>query len=278
MKDCFFRLAESLRVWFLDKGLVFAFDALTALLILAAGFFAIGFLSRTLKKALDKTSSKHELAVRFIVSVAVKAAWAVLIVVVLSKLGLNVGPIIAGLGVTGFILGFAFQESLGSLASGLMIAINQPFRVGDFVSVAGYEGTVARLDMMAVTLMTVDSLKVTIPNKSAWGSPILNYSDTKTRRFAFTLAFSYSVDAGEVRRLVLRTLADMKGVLQDPAPQTMVTSLDAGVMTVTVRLWAANADYWAVRNEAVQSVKEALDRAGVPIALPQIDVHTAMKA
>ena len=140
-------MKEQLMQWSINIGF--------ALAILVAGYFAIKYGSYLLHKALTKAEQgRHALVVRFVTSVAEKVAWAFVLVMALEKLGVDVGPIIAGLGVTGFILGFAFQESLGSLASGLMIAINQPFKVGDFVSVAGNDGTITALDMMAVTLAT----------------------------------------------------------------------------------------------------------------------------
>lgn len=273
MKEQVRELMQPILTWLTEKGLSFALDVAAALVILALGAIAIRLLAAALNKAMKKADGKHALAVRFVVSVIVKVAWAFLLVTVIGKLGVNVGPIIAGLGVTGFVLGFAFQESLGSLASGLMIAINEPFKVGDYVSVAGYEGTVTALDMMAVTLTTADSRKVTIPNKSAWGSPILNFSATKVRRFDFPVGIAYGEDIPKARRAILDALAGMKGILAEPAAEAVVTSLDDSAVTITVRVWANNPEYWPVRNEAVQTVKEALDRAGVSIPFPQLDVH-----
>lgn len=277
MKEQACEMMQTVFVWLTEKGLSFALNVAAALVILILGAVGIRILSSMLRRAMAKANGRHELAIRFVVSVCVKVAWAFLLVTVLGRLGVNVGPIIAGLGVTGFVLGFAFQESLGSLASGLMIAINEPFKVGDYVSVAGYEGTVTALDMMAVTLTTADSRKVTIPNKSAWGSPILNYSATKIRRFDFPVGIAYGEDIPKARRTVLDALAGMPGLLADPAPEAVVTALGDSAVTLTVRLWANNPDYWQVRNEAVQTVKEALDRAGVAIPFPQLDVHLPAK-
>lgn len=278
MKDQICEMARPIFTWLTERGVAYAIDVAAALLILVFGAMAIRLLAAALRKAITRADGKHALAVRFTVSVAVKAAWAVLLVTVIGKLGVNVAPVIAGLGVTGFVLGFAFQESLGSLASGLMIAINEPFKVGDYVSVAGYEGTVSALDMMAVTLTTADSRKVTIPNKSAWGSPILNYSATKIRRFDFPVGIAYGENIAEARRTILAALSGMDGILSEPAAEAVVTSLDDSAVTITVRLWANNPEYWPVRNEAVQVVKEALDKAGVAIPFPQLDVHLPKQA
>ena len=143
--------ADPIVTWLKTTGLVLGMRVAFALAILLAGGLLIQLMSAALKKTLGKTKlGQQSLIAKFIVSVAVKTAWAFLLVIFLGKLGVNVGPLIAGLGVTGFVLGFAFQESLGSLAAGLMIALNQPFKVGDYVQVAGKEGKIVTLDMMAV--------------------------------------------------------------------------------------------------------------------------------
>lgn len=258
--------------WLQTQGLEIALHIVAALVILLAGSFAIRLLSNMLRKALVKFGPERQMAANFIVSVLVKTSWAVLAVVVLSKLGVNVGPIIAGLSVTGFVVGFAFQESLGSLASGLMIALNQPFKVGDYVVVAGHEGAITKLDMMAVTLATADNRKITIPNKSAWGSPIVNFSALELRRVDLVVGIDYGSDITLAKRTALEAISSVPGVLKDPAPLAEVKSLDDSAVTLTVRGWSKNADYWAVFFAGNQAVKESLDKAGVKIPFPQMDV------
>ena len=125
--------ASQITTWVTEKGLDFALNLVFALVILLVGWLAIKLIAFTVRKALMRGKAKGRLLADFICSVVTKACWAVLLVMVLGRLGVNVTPLIAGLGVTGFILGFAFQESLGNLASGMMIALNEPFKVGDVV-------------------------------------------------------------------------------------------------------------------------------------------------
>ena len=273
MKEEAMKVVQPIWAWLTEKGLAYALDVAAALVILAVGAIAIRLLNAALRKALVRADGRHALASRFIVSVLVKTAWAFLIVIVLSKLGVNVGPLIAGLGVTGFILGFAFQESLGSLASGLMIAINEPFKVGDYVAVADLEGTVLQLDMMAVTLATPDNRRITIPNKSAWGSPIVNYSALATRRVEVLVGIAYGADIALARRTAIETMVAIPGVLADPAPMAEVKSLNESAIALTIRAWTANADYWTVFFAANQAVKEAFAEKGIRIPYPQLDVH-----
>lgn len=263
--------------WLTEKGVAYAVDVVAALVILIVGALAIRLLGAALRKALIRPDGRHALASRFIVSVLVKTAWAFLAVIILGKLGVNVGPLIAGLGVTGFVLGFAFQESLGSLASGLMIAINEPFKVGDYVAVGGFEGTVLQLDMMAVTLATPDNRRITIPNKSAWGSPIVNYSALATRRVDVAIGIAYGADISLARKTAIETIAALPGVLSDPAPMAEVKSLDDSAVALTIRAWTANADYWTVFFAANQALTEAFAAKGIRIPYPQLDVHVDQK-
>lgn len=172
MNECMGDCAAPVVEWIQMYGMPFAMSFVSALAILVFGGLGISILKAILKKALAPFRAKNPLAGDFVLSILVKCCWAFLIVIVLGKLGLDIAPIIAGLGATGLIVGFAFKESLASLAAGLMIAINQPFKVGDHVVVAGNEGKVVKLDMMAVTLDTDDEKTITIPNRVAWGGPI----------------------------------------------------------------------------------------------------------
>ena len=259
--------------WLAEKGLSFAVSLDVAIILLIAGAFVIRLVVAAAGRAVDKSGRGNTLFATFAKNVTSKVCWAVLLVTILGKLGVDIGPIIAGLGVTGFILGFAFQESLGNLASGLMIAINQPFKIGDYVVVAGLEGTVLQVDMMATVLATADNKKVVIPNKSAWGAPITNFSALGRRRVDIKIGIDYASDVGKAIEIALKALAAVPGVLKDPAPSVSVASLDDSQVTLNVRPWAAGGDYWAVYNATCQSVKTAFEQNGVSIPFPQLTVH-----
>ena len=259
--------------WLTDKGLSFAVRLVAAAAILLLGWLAIKLIVNAIGKAVEKGGKQNTLFGNFVRNVTGKICWAVLLVVVLGKLGVDVGPIVAGLGVTGFILGFAFQESLGNLASGLMIAINEPFKIGDYVIVAGLEGTVIKMDMMATTLATADNKKVVIPNKSAWGAPITNFSALGRRRVDITIGIDYGCDAVKAIKVALETLPLVPGVLKDPAPSVSVASLDDSQVTLNIRPWSDGADYWAVYNDAQVAIKSAFEKNGINIPFPQLTVH-----
>jgi len=265
---------EKAIAWFNANGVVLALRVVDAALILIVGAVLLWAFSVVLKKVLERTKlGKESIVARFIVSVLVKLGWACLFVMVIGKLGVDVAPLIAGLGASGLVLGFAFQESLGSLAAGIMIAFNRPFGVGDYVTIAGHEGTVKSLDMMAVVLATADNRRITIPNKQAWGAPIVNYSALDKRRIDFPVGVAYGTDLAKARALAVETVTALPGVLADPAPVAIVMSLDDSAVTISVRAWSATADYWPVRGAAVQAVCDRFQSEGIEIPFPQLDVH-----
>ena len=261
--------------WLAEKGADCAVNAILALLIFLAGWAAIRLLERGVKRALSSRGRK-KLLVNFIVSVMSKACWALLAITVLGRLGVNVGPLVAGLGVTGFILGFAFQETLGNLASGMMIAINEPFKVGDFVDAAGHQGSILEVNMMATVMSTPDNKRIVVPNKAVWGGPITNFSAMATRRVDLQVGISYGTDIARAIEVIRESVLSVPGGLAEPAPTVAVASLAESQVTVNVRPWARNQDYWAVYSATLGAVKENLARAGIEIPYPQLCVHSAV--
>ena len=265
---------DKFREWLSGNGMLFLENAIFALVLFIVGWIVIRLIDLAIRKGLSN-SRRRGLLINFVASSVTKACWAILLVMILGRLGVNVAPLVAGLGVTGFVLGFAFQESLGNLASGLMIALNEPFKVGDFVEIAGLQGTIVEMNMMATTLTTADNKKIVVPNKSVWGGPIVNYSAMETRRVDVQVGIAYGEDIGKALDLIRSTVLSVPGVLQTPAPTVAVAALADSQVTINVRPWAKNADYWSVYFETLKSIKDELGKAGVEIPFPQVTIHQA---
>ena len=265
-----------LKEWMAGSGVDLLTNLLVSAVILLVGWVVIRLVDKALRKAMARANRKV-LLVNFIVSVVTKVGWAILLVTILSRLGVDVTPLIAGLGVTGFILGFAFQESLGNLASGLMIAFNEPFKVGDVVDAAGHTGSVLEVNMMATVMLTPDNKRIVLPNKGVWGGPIVNYSAMDTRRVDLQVGIAYGEDVEKAVSVIRDAVRRVPGVLATPEPAVAVAGLDASQVTINVRPWAKNADYWSVRSATLQTVKEELDRVGIEIPFPQVVVHQSVK-
>ena len=259
--------------WLAENGASFVVNVLVAGLLLLVGSHVIRLVTRATRKALQKTGRVNALLQNFLCSVVNKVGWILLVMIVVQRLGVDIAPLIAGLGVTGFILGFAFQETLGNLASGMMIAINQPFKVGDYVAIGGIEGSVMELNMMAATLTTGDNKKVVVPNKVIWGTAITNFTAMDKRRVDMAIGIAYGMDIGKARQVALDVMRAHPLVLAEPAPIVEVLSMGDSAVNLVMRPWTKPADYWTVLFAVNQAVKEAFDRNGIAIPFPQLEVR-----
>ena len=270
---------EQAWAWVMDKGVEFLANILMAILILLVGGLIIKCVTALVRKALRKTKRVNALLETFLCSAVSKTGWIFLAVIALGRIGVDVGPLIAGLGVTGFIFGFAFKDTLGNFASGIMIALNQPFKVGDYVIVAGVEGAVRELNMMATVIATGDNKKIVVPNSSVWGGPVTNFSAHDTRRVDLSVGIAYGTDIALAKKTAVEALAALVGatgeklVKEDPAPMAEISSFGESAVVLTVRGWCATADYWGVYFAGNQALKAAFDKAGIAIPFPQMDVH-----
>jgi small conductance mechanosensitive channel len=209
----------------------------------------------------------------FLVTVAYWIVLAVGLMVVLSAFGVDISPVYAMIGGASFILAFAFQDTLGNLASGLMIMINRPFDEGDYVAVGGVAGTVKSVSIVATKVTTPDNQVIVIPNKNVWGNVITNVTVSPTRRVDLVFGIGYG-DSIEKAQQVLEELTSAHPlVLRDPAPVIRVSQLAESSVDFIVRPWVRGEDYWTVFWDLTRQVKEGFDRNGIAIPFPQRDVH-----
>ncbi len=264
---------EKVKEWLAVNGVDFLVDVVVVLIILLVGKIVIKAICKSLSMSVKKSGKVSELLESFLLNVTSKVLWVILIMVAVQKLGIEIGPLVAGLGVTGFIVGFACQESLANLAAGVMLALNQPFQVGDLVEVGGTLGVVDEMNMMATTLHTPDNKKIVAPNGSVWGSTITNYSALATRRVDLVVGISYSSDIGQAKDVFNSVLKANDLVLDDPAPTVEVVEMADSSVNFVVRPWCKTENYWDVYFGVNRAAKEALDQAGIEIPFPQQDVH-----
>ncbi|MBR4171293.1 MAG: mechanosensitive ion channel family protein [Kiritimatiellae bacterium] len=259
--------------WVVEHGPALAMNLLLTIVVFLVGWAVIAGLTKALRLVLNKTKL-NELVTNFLLSVAHKVMWCLLLMIVLKRIGIDITPLIAGLGVTGFILGFAFKDALGNLAAGLMIAVNQPFKVGDFISCGGKEGTVKALNMTMTELATADGKRVIVPNGVVWGAPITNFSTISGyRRVDLIASVSYRSDVDKVKRVLRTTITAIPGVVADPAPVIEILEMGPSSVNFAVRPFCAAADYWSVYFAANQAIKAAFDLEGIEIPFQQMDVH-----
>lgn len=248
-----------------DIGIV-----LLAVLSLLAVARAVGAAAR---KWIGRVPTISRLLETFLVGVVFWLVVTLGLLLVLAGLGVNIAPVFAMIGGASFILAFALQDTLGNLASGLMIMVNQPFDEGDYVQVGGVGGTVKSVSIVATTVATPDNQVIVIPNKNVWGNVITNVTASTTRRVDLVFGISYEDSIPEALEVMARVVKSHPSVLQEPAPILRVHQLADSSVNFICRPWVKREDYWEVYWDLTHQMKEAFDQAGISMPFPQRDIH-----
>ena len=198
---------------------------------------------------------------------------AVVMIAVLNLFGIETTSLIALIGAAGLAIGLALQGTLSNFAAGVMLLIFRPFKIGDYVEVAGAAGSVLEIGVFTTTVNTPDNVRVTIPNAAVYGQTISNYSANPSRRVDLVMGISYSDDIGKAIEVMKAVLDRDDRVLAEPAPQIAVSELGDSSVNLVVRPWCAGSDYWALRFDLTRAFKEELEAAGCSIPFPQRDLH-----
>jgi len=204
------------------------------------------------------------------------AFWLVMVVglaIALSMLGMDVAPIFALIGGTSFILAFAFQDTLGNFASGLMIMVNRPFDEGDVVDLGGVIGKVKSVTIVATTIVTGDNQVIVLPNRNVWGNLIKNMTASDTRRVDLIFGISYEDSIDDALAIMKRVTLAHPAVLEEPEPVFQVHELADSSVNFICRPWVKTEDYWKVYWDLTQQMKKAFDDGGISIPFPQTDLH-----
>ena len=257
-----------------DGGKLWVKRCVVAVIILLVFWVISKFAGRITAKSLSRHLGASNLLENFARRTAGGVVFVVGILMALAALGVQVGPMMAALGAGGFIVGFALQETLASFASGLMIMVYRPFDVDDYISVAGFEGTVKEMSLVSTTLLTVDNKVLVIPNKKAWGDTIVNFTGRDIRRVDLVFGIGYDDDIRHAIDVLKEVAGEHKLVLDDPAVTVHVDQLADSSVNLFCRPWVKTEDYWTVRWDLTHQAKERFDAEGISIPYPQRDVHT----
>ena len=244
-----------------------------AILILLVARILCYIIKRTLKKIANRGLKFTMIMAQLVSKFCSALIWIIAIVAVLGIFGIDLTPVLAGLGITGVVLGFALQESISSLFSGVMIAINNPFRVGDWVDIGDISGTVVAMDLMCVTLASGDNKKITMNNKSVWGNTIVNYSYIDKRRLDMTVSVRYTDDLEVAKSAIRDLLGSYPEILPDPAPVVEVNNYGASSIDIIVRPYVLPSDYWKVYWRFNADVLRTLRSNGMDMPFNQLIVH-----
>ncbi|MBE9538558.1 MAG: mechanosensitive ion channel [Proteobacteria bacterium] len=245
-------------------------------------FFAIllifRFLSRLTKRLVQKSCENTSLDLSVLLKdILISMSGGVVMVLgvfmALSQIGISLGPMLAGLGVAGFVIGFALQDTLGNFAAGAMILIYRPYDVDDFVEVTGASGLVKNMNLVSTTITTFDNQTLVVPNSKIWGDVIKNVTAQKVRRVDLEFGIGYGDDIEHAERVMHDVLSQHEMVLKKPETMIKLHSLGESSVNFIVRPWAKTEDYWDVYWDITREIKMRFDKEGISIPFPQRDVH-----
>ena len=245
---------------------------LVAVLILAAGYFAGRWATGALRGALRRFELEPPV-LALISRVTYLLVFGLFVIMALQNLGVELLPLIAGVGIAGAGVALAMQGVLGNAVAGLTIIFSRPFRVGDYISIVKEEGEVLEIRLFSTTLGHADLSRVVIPNRKIVGEILHNYG--KVRQLALEVAVPYDTDIADALQVIEEALRGNRRVLKDPAPGARVIKLaDSGAM-IGAGAWVALSDYGAAGGELHQAILEALRRRKIAIASPQREIRVA---
>jgi len=236
------------------------------------GRMIAGWIRRLVREGLSRTSIEETL-VPFLANLVYYAALAFVIIAVLGIVGIETASLAVVLGAMGFAVGLALQGTLGNFASGVMLMVFRPIRIGDFVEIAGEAGTVQYIGVFSTRLNTPDNIQIVLPNSSVYGQVIRNFSANDIRRVDLVIGIRYDDDIGVAMDAVRKVLRSEERVLDDPEPVIAVHELADSSVNLVVRPWCNREDYWITRWDLIRAIKEAVEQAGCTIPFPQRDVH-----
>ena len=251
--------------------------AATSVLLLV-GSRIIRWIVNIVRRSLDRSRAETGV-VTFLCSLIRYLLYFVLIMIVLSQFGVTTSSVVAVLGSAGLTLGLALQGSLSNFAGGVLILLLKPFVVGDYIldNGSGLEGTVSEISIFYTKLLAVDNKVIAIPNGSLSNTSITNYSGMDRRRVDITVGVSYDADLKLAKEALAAVVAGEERVLAGEPSDIFVSALSDSSVELGVRVWVKTEDYWAVRWHMLEEVKYALDRSGISIPFPQMDVHLSPK-
>jgi len=245
--------------------------------VLAAVIFFVGkTVAKWVSQITQSTMIKRQVdpaLQHFISSLVYYALLAFVVIAALGQVGIQTASIVAVVGAAGLAIGLALQGSLANFAAGFLILMFRPFKIGDFVEVAGTAGVVEKIMIFTTELKTGDNKKIIIPNGAVTAGTITNYSANDTRRVDLTFGIGYSDDIDKAKAVLRSIVEGDERILKEPGTTIAVVELADSSVNFVVRPWVKTSDYWDVYFNLQETVKKRFDAEGISIPFPQTDVH-----
>jgi len=251
---------------------VYGLRVIAAVVIFIVGRWVAMGVANIIKRIMSK-AKLDETLVSFVRNLSYIALLAFVVIAALNQLGIQTASFIAVLGAAGLAVGLALQGSLGNFASGVLMIIFKPFKVGDFIEGGGVAGIVENIEIFTTQLKTPDNKTIIVPNSKLTGDNIINFTVKGTRRVDFVFGIGYGDDIDKARGIIKEIIDQDERVMKEPEPVIVVSELADSSVNFTVRVWSSADDYWSVYFDTIENVKKQFDAQGVSIPFPQRDVH-----
>jgi len=248
----------------------FAVNLSIAAVILVLTVFAAKWASGVTRRALSRVRGfQHDQTVlSFVVQVVRVVVYIVGFIAVLQRLGVQTTSIIAVLGAASLAVGLALQGTLSNVAAGVLLLVLRPYKVGDVIEIGGVSGSVQRLDLFVTQMSNANNHKIVVPNAKVLGDVIINLTGQRTRRIEILFSVGYSANLKQAQAVIAGVAEAHEKVLPDPVPWAGVTNLLDSAVEVTLQAWVKVDDWWQVKADLTQGVKEALDAANIELPFP----------
>jgi len=243
-----------------------------AILIFIIGKWLARYLSKLLGKILKKNNVDETLT-SFLGNIIYYSLLLMVLIAAAGQLGINTTSFLTIVGAAGLAVGLALKDSLSNFASGVMLILFRPFKVGDYVTAGGQSGTVESIDIFNTILKTPDNQIVIVPNSSITADVITNVNAKPTRRIDLVVGIGYDDNIGKAKSVLEGLIKADSRILSDPAPTIAVSELADSSVNFVVRPWVKTEDYWAVRLDLIEKIKLTFDEKGISFPYPQQDVH-----
>ncbi len=269
--------AQEILVRIYDMLAVYGLKIIAALAIFVVGRWVAKKLSALLSRTLTRAKVDPTL-VPFIDNLGYTVMLVFVVIAALAQAGVQTASVVAVLGAAGLAVGLALQGSLANFASGVLLLIFKPFRVGDFVEISGVSGTVQAIHVFNTVLNDPNNIRIVVPNGQVTGGNIRNYTINGTRRIDLTVGVSYDDDLKKARRVIESVLAAEPRILPDPAIEVSVKEMGDSSVNFAVRPWVKADDYWPVLCALTEALKVALDQHGLTIPFPTQEIVVKSEA
>lgn len=258
--------------WINDTLLPYIPQFLISVVVLLIGWFVANLLSKLISRVIKRF--KMEQSVCSFITSFLNILFKVLVIVsFLALLGINITAIVAALGAAGVAVALALQNNLSNVASGLIILITRPFKVGDFIEYDGTCGTVKDIQIMFTHLNMLDNKLIVIPNSNLTANRVINYTAEQKRRVDIDFSISYDNDFEKAKKIICGVVDQYDKAYKEPAPIIRLGDSGESALIIHARVWCDSTEYWNAFYDITEAVKHAFDENGITVPYNQLDVH-----